>query len=100
MANMIPDVRFPALTWVNLYVLTGLPAGTALLITSKLPGAEVLLWEGPDAPTGAAVTDGYPIPQFSPARILSGAVAAWAYWNNTTAGTNALARLCVQRWVE
>lgn len=46
---MIPDVAIPAKTWVNLYALSGIAAGTAVLWQNKVTD-QVTYFEGTNAP--------------------------------------------------
>lgn len=96
MANMTADVRFAPLTWVDLYALSGIPVGTALLIVNKLASFDLLVWEGPTQPAAGTI-DGIPVRYPGAVRIRAGATGCWAYWPNSA--TAAQSRVCVQEWV-
>ncbi len=89
MANMIPDVRFAANTWVDLYALSSIAVGTSVVVVNKLDGT-LLLWEGPTQPVALTV-DGVPVTRPDAYKIATGATGLWASWLG--AGQ---ARVCVQ----
>jgi hypothetical protein len=92
--NMIPDIVFPANTWVNVYALTGFPVGSALLIVNKLKAFDALIWEGPTKPADTS-QDGMPLQYPRGLMISEGASGCWAFYPGNSSAVPA--RLCVQR---
>lgn len=91
---MIPDLRFPADTWVDLYAATGFPVGTALVLQNKLD-QKVLVYIGTVAPAvpPSDGLDGFLLLYGEPARITAGTVGCWA---KLPSSAGAQARICVQ----
>lgn len=54
---MLPDIEFPCNKWSDLNTLADIEVGTAMYIVGKMPGRELLIWEGETAPAQGR-TDG------------------------------------------
>ena len=93
---MIPDVRFVADTWVELYAQTGITPGTALVIQNKLQ-QNLLVYIGGASPPSSTPPrdglDGYLLTYLEPARITEGTTAVWV---KLPSSAGSMARICVQ----
>lgn len=93
---MIPDVRFAADTWIELYATTGIAPGTALVLQNKLQQNLLVYIGGATAPPSTPPRDGldgYILTYLDPARIAAGTTAVWI---KLPSSAGAMARVCVQ----
>lgn len=92
---MIPDINFPAGSWVDLYALSAKPVGTPLLVTNKTASHVVFVWEGATPPANH-VTDGFPLESYKTVRISPGSGGCWAL-SRSGAGLPP-GRVLIQEW--
>lgn len=90
---MIPDVRFDAGDWVDLYALVQWAPGTEMVLVNKLQ-QNALAYIGTGKPATSSV-DGVPLLYGIPWRVTSGSSGCWV--KMIDAGTGAQGRLCVQQ---
>lgn len=94
---MIPDLRFPRGVWTDVYALSSIAVGTALVVTNKLQTMQVLSWEGAAPPSSTPPNDGldgYPVLYGVPQMVTAGAAGCWLY--AFPGQGNGAARICVQ----
>src|SRR3954468_19526541 len=93
---MIPDIRPPYGSWMNVYTATGITAGTRLLIQNKSAG-RVAVWEGATPPISDGQDDRHGfslLPDGRPIKTTAGSPGVWVlYWET---GYSDWGRLCVQ----
>lgn len=93
---MIPDVRFNADNWTELYAFTGIAPGTSLVLQNKLQQNLLVYIGGAEAPSSTPPhdgLDGFVLTYLEPARVLAGTTAVWL---KLPAAQGAMARVCVQ----
>jgi hypothetical protein len=74
---ILPDITLAESTWTNVFAAASLSVGTAVIVTTKTPGATVMLWDGVSAP--GSTTSGYPVIYPQSAKVTAGSSGLWAY---------------------
>lgn len=92
---MIPDVRFAADVWTELYAFTGIAPGTALVIQNKLQQNLLVFISATAPPTTSPADglDGFILSYLEAARITAGSPGVWM---KLPSSAGAMARVCVQ----
>lgn len=75
MANTIPDITLSVTDYINVYTLTGIAVGTALVIQNK-SSEEVLIQIAPTKPLSTS-TAGEVLPSLEQAGIDAGESGCW-----------------------
>lgn len=96
---MLPDQFFPINEWVNLYDLTGLPAGTSIKVTNKTH-FQTFCWEGANPPPDVPdMCHGEPLACAESARNTDLTVPYWILSYSPTPYPGNMGRISVQEWL-